>query len=183
MKKKWLYGVVCLATAMSLSGCSLVDKAKATVDKTDPSVQVVEVENKSTVVPVKEVRKQIKGEWSFLELVETEHPWLYVQNITAIKEFAPLNEGGATYDKSNNLLKFGLTRADNLKGQTAKEGLSDAAVEGAYVYAEIDTILKSVIVKEFKASPESTGGELIELSDERLVEIGLYFLDIIEKNI
>ncbi len=170
--KKWLYSVVCAATIASMTGCSLIGTLDSKDDKPVVAVAIEDGEDaEPTPVIVKEERKVIEGDWGYLELVETKDPWLYVTDINMFEEFGDVNEGGAVYKPSEQLIAFGITRSD---------GTQTGTVEGPYVYAEMDIASGEVTVKEFKAA---AGGALIELDDARLAEICTVFLEIFKDNL
>lgn len=167
---------------MSLVGCSSKDKNEANLEPSDgnKTAQVVEIEdeNDSVIsrVRVQEKRKEIAGDWAFMELVETDNPWIYVRDVSLFEEFSAHNEGGAVYDADSQTVRVGFTRADNFSES------ADKPVEGAYVFVEIDLKTGEILQKESHSAPETLGGESIEITDERLVEVGRYFVEIIEKN-
>lgn len=168
--KKWIYSVVCAAAVMSIVGCSASD------NKLSSTAKVVEIEDQNSLsvnrVEVQEKRKTIEGDWEFLELVETETPWIYVRNLKAIEEFGKFNEGGATWDAKNNLIRFGFT---SVLDETKVE-------ENIYIYAEVDVIKEEVTQKEMVKSGKVHPFDA-SLSDKRLVEMGKYFSDIIKSNL
>lgn len=168
--KKWIYSVVCAAAVMSMVGCSVQE------DKLSSTAKVVEIEDQNSLsanrVEVQEKRKTLEGDWEFLELVETETPWIYVRNLKSLKEFGVLNEGGATWDAKNNLIRFGFTSVLDAK----------KVEENTYIYAEVDVVKEEVTQKEMVKSGKVEPFDEA-LSDERLVEMGKYFSDIIKSNL
>ena len=99
------------------------------------------------------------------------------------KEFGFSNEGSSTMIEDENALIFSMTIAT---------GSITGALDGPTVYFKMDLDTNQILEKEFGPAPnyEELGmtefighsGEVIEISDERMVEIGLYFKDFILHN-
>ncbi len=109
----------------------------------------------------------------YLELYLEEKPWMYIANIKDIPELSEANEGGADYDHENGVISFSITKAT---------GTMTGAVDGPWVFAEVDIIKKQVLKKKFGPAPEfdnpkykEFSGEILEISDTRLTEIANYF--------
>lgn len=112
---------------------------------------------------------------------------MYIAGLKIFKEFSTeefgySNEGSVTVIADENALKFRLTIAT---------GTITGALDGPEVYFKMNLDTNEIIEKEFKPAPNYVqlgmtkyiehSEEMIELDDERLIEIGVYFKEFILK--
>lgn len=112
---------------------------------------------------------------------------MYISGLKVFEEFSTeefgfTNEGSVSINTDENVLRFNMTTAT---------GTITGAVDGPYVYFEMDLDTNEIIDKKFEPAPDyikfgktefiKHSGEKIELTDERMVEIGLYFKELIEE--
>ena len=97
------------------------------------------------------------------------------------EEFGTVNEGSFEINKDENSIEFRIIKAT---------GSGTGTIVGPKVYFKMDITTKDIIDKEFEPAPnykelgmlesEEYSEEVIDLTDERLVEIGEYFIEIID---
>ncbi|MFN7250590.1 MAG: hypothetical protein ACK4M9_07300 [Anaerobacillus sp.] len=107
---------------------------------------------------------------------------MYIAGLKGFEEFDNANEGTVSISSDGNVLTFSMTKAT---------GSITGAVDGPNVYFQINLNTNEITMKRFTPAPnyEELGkeefaeysNEVIDLSDERLVEIGLYFIDLINE--
>lgn len=112
---------------------------------------------------------------------------MYIAGLKVFEEFSTeefgfSNEGSVSISKEENVLRFNMTTST---------GTLTGAVDGPYIYFEMKLDTNKIIDKKFEPAPDyiklgkiefaKHSGEKIELTDERMVEIGLYFKEFIEK--
>lgn len=110
---------------------------------------------------------------------------MYIAGLKVFKEFSTeefgfSNEGNVSIITDENVLRFSMTTAT---------GTTTGALDGPYVYFKMDFDTNEIIDKEFEAAPNYAdwgkpeliehSEEVIELTDERMVEIGVYFKELI----
>lgn len=105
---------------------------------------------------------------------------MYIAGLKVFEEFSTLNEGGISIVSDENILTFGITKAT---------GSVTGAVDGPNVYFEMNLTSNEIIDSKFEPAPNYAelgktefikhSEEVIELTDERMVEIGLYFKELI----
>ena len=98
------------------------------------------------------------------------------------EEFGYSNEGNCSIIENENTLRFGITTAT---------GSITGTLDGYTVYFKMDLDTNKIIEKEFGPAPDydelgmtefkQYSGMTIELSDERMAEIGVYFKEYILK--
>ncbi|MCG8542303.1 MAG: hypothetical protein MJA82_20575 [Clostridia bacterium] len=111
---------------------------------------------------------------------------MYIAGLKVFEEFGTSNEGFVSISTDENVLTFGIIKAT---------GSVTGAVDGPSVYFKMDLDTNKVTDKEFEPAPNYAelgitefikhSKEVIELTDERMVEIGKYFdrlIQEIEKN-
>lgn len=113
---------------------------------------------------------------------------MYIAGLKVFKEFSTeefgfSNEGNVSIIIDENALIFRMTTAT---------GTTTGAFDGPYVCFKMDLDTNEIIDKEFEPAPNYAdwgkpefikhNEEVIELTDERMIEIGLYFKELI-KNI
>jgi len=116
-----------------------------------------------------------------------QHRSMYIAGLKFFEEFSTeefgfSNEGSVSITTDENVLRFKMTTAT---------GTTTGTVDGPYVYFEMDLDTNEIIDKKFEPAPDyiklgktefiKHSGEKIELTDERMVEIGLYFKELIEE--
>lgn len=112
---------------------------------------------------------------------------IYIAGLKIFKEFSTeefgyTNEGNATIIEDENALRFRMTTAT---------GTITGALDGPCVYFKMNLDTNEIIEKEFKPAPNYAeldktefiehSEEIIELTNERMVEIGLYFIEFIKR--
>ena len=103
---------------------------------------------------------------------------IYVAALRTLKEFGSKNEGGVTLNPENHTLEFAMTKST---------GTVTGAIDGPMVSFKMDLNTNEILEREFESAPEfrnpeqaQFSGEVLEIPDERLVEIGLYFKGIFD---
>ena len=107
---------------------------------------------------------------------------MYFAGFKVFDEFGASNEGGLIIIPEDNTLIFSITKAT---------GTVTGAVDGPNVYFVMDLTDNTIVEKRFNPAPNYAelgitefiehSEEVIELSDERMIEIGLYFKEMIEQ--
>lgn len=107
---------------------------------------------------------------------------MYIAGLKAFQEFGKSNEGSVKIDKEENYLTFVITKST---------GTVNGAVDGPSVYFKMDLTTKDIIDKKLEPAPNyeelgiaefaENSEEVIKVTDERMVEIGEYFINIINK--
>lgn len=97
-------------------------------------------------------------------------------------EFGASNEGTVSIDADKGILIFNMTKST---------GTISGGIDGPRVYFEMNITLKKIINKTFVPAPDymalgkpefaKHSKEVITLNDERMVEIGTFFYEFIEK--
>ena len=116
----------------------------------------------------------------YMELTRYEDGLFYigVAGLKTLKEFGSKNEGGVAMNPEEHTLEFDMTKST---------GTVTGAIDGPVVSFKMDLNTNEILEKEFKPAPEipnpeqaQFSGDVLEIPDERLVEIGLYFKDIFD---
>ncbi len=101
-----------------------------------------------------------------------------VAGLKTLKEFGIKNEGGVTLNPEEQTLEFDMTKST---------GTVTGAIDGPVVSFKMDLNTNKILEKAFRPAPEfpnpeqaQFSGEVLEIPDERLVEIGLYFKGIFD---
>lgn len=107
---------------------------------------------------------------------------MYFAGLKTFDEFGASNEGGLIIIPEDNTLIFSITKAT---------GTVTGAVDGPHVYFVMDLTNNTIKENRFDPAPNYAelgitefiehSEEVIELSDERMIEIGLYFKEMIEQ--
>lgn len=112
----------------------------------------------------------------YMELTLSKAPYIYIADLKKFEEFGSINEGTVSLYEDENLLEFVLTKGT---------GTVTGAIDGPVVYFKMDLRTNGILEKEFVPAPKFTNpeqvqfsGEVLEIQDKRLVEIGLYFKDL-----
>lgn len=105
---------------------------------------------------------------------------MYVAGLKVFEEFSTSNEGTVSISTDGNVLTFAMAKAT---------GTVTGAVDGPHVYFQLNLVTNEIIDRIFEPAPNYTelgrlefaeySNEVIELSDERILQIGLYFKDLI----
>lgn len=108
-----------------------------------------------------------------MELALLPDPHIYIAGLKTFKEFGSINEGGASLHVAENVLELSLTKGT---------GTSTGTVEGPAIAFSMDLNTNEILKKEFIPAPDfedpeqsQFSGEVLEISEKRLVEIGLFF--------
>ncbi|MBK5253353.1 MAG: hypothetical protein JJE03_02590 [Peptostreptococcaceae bacterium] len=106
---------------------------------------------------------------------------MYIVGLKGFEEFGTSNEGTVRINKAENSFTSSITKAT---------GSVTGTLDGPIVYFKMDITTKHIIEKEFEPASyyEKLGviefaehsEEVINLTDERMVEIGEYFIEIID---
>ena len=103
---------------------------------------------------------------------------IYIVHLKTLEEFGSRNEGDVTLYEDENILEFVLIK---------NTGSVTGAIDGPRVAVKMDLDTNEILEKEFEPAPDypnpeqaEFSGEVLEIPDERLVEIGLYFKDIFD---
>ncbi len=105
---------------------------------------------------------------------------MYIAGLKVFEEFGTTNEGGVSIRTDENALTFGITKAT---------GSVTGTLDGPFVFFKMDLVTNEIIDKKFKPAPNYAelgmeeflehSEEVIELTNERMVEIGAYFKELI----
>lgn len=112
----------------------------------------------------------------------TEGKWMYIAGLKVFDEFSSSNEGSVSLNTDENILTFGMTKAT---------GSVTGALDGPGVYFRMDLDTNQIIDKKFSPAPNykelgreefsEHSEEIIQLTEERMLEIGKYFEELILK--
>ena len=107
---------------------------------------------------------------------------MYIAGLKVFDEFGTKNEGGASINTDENTLSFGITKAT---------GTVTGALDGPNVTFKMDLATNKIVDKKFNPAPNYAelgitefihySEVVIELSEERLIEIGLFFKKLINE--
>ncbi|OEF96129.1 hypothetical protein [Desulfuribacillus alkaliarsenatis] len=107
---------------------------------------------------------------------------MYIAGLKLFDEFGKINEGGASINNEENILRFNITKAT---------GSVTGTIDGPQVTFDMNLTTNEIIEKEFNPAPNyaelgitefaHNSEKVIELSDERMVEIGVYFKNLIKE--
>lgn len=107
---------------------------------------------------------------------------MYIAGLKVFDEFGTSNEGGVSIRTDENALTFDITKST---------GTVTGAVDGPHVYFKMDLATNKITNKKFQPAPNYAelgktefiehSKEVIELADERMVEIGVYFNELIKE--
>ena len=105
---------------------------------------------------------------------------MYLAGLKVFEEFGTSNEGTVTISKDKSILTFRMTKAT---------GSVSGTVDGPLVYFKMNLLTNEIIEKCFEPAPNYVelgmeefsdhSEEIIELTDERMIEIGVYFKELI----
>ncbi|QUH20132.1 hypothetical protein [Alkaliphilus sp. B6464] len=107
---------------------------------------------------------------------------IYVAGLKVFEEFGISNEGGVSISADGKILTLSMIKST---------GSVTGALDGPYVYFKINLVTDEIIEKKFEPAPDYTelgrlefaeySNEVIELSDEQILQVGLYFKDLIRE--
>lgn len=171
-------GCVLVIGSLLIVGCR---EQHESVDKLIEKPIVVETglngENASAKNEYYEINESEIAE--FLEY-NTEKRSLYIAGLKMFEEFSTSNEGSSSISSDGNILTFGMTKAT---------GTVTGALDGPSVSFKMDLDTKKIIDKNFTPAPNykelgseefsEYSEEVIELTEERMLEIGEYFEELI----
>ncbi|HYE84695.1 MAG TPA: hypothetical protein VEG39_21340 [Clostridia bacterium] len=126
--------------------------------------------------------EEIDGDIADVITYNYEDRAMYIAGLKVFEEFGTANEGGASILTDENALTFSMTKST---------GTLTGAVDGPHVYFKMDLAANKIIEKKFEPAPDYSeagkmefiehSGEIIELSDEQMLEIGNFFKELILK--
>lgn len=163
-----------------LAGCSEQDKAIS-----ESGEKTVEIEKSLEPTADKNLSEKSDYEVTDSEIADVisysyQHRSMYIAGLKVFEEFGTSNEGSISIRTDENVLTFGMTKAT---------GSVTGALDGPLVYFEMDLETNDVMNKKFKPAPNYAelgktefiehSEEVINLTDERMAEIGEYFRDLI----
>lgn len=171
-------GCVLVIGSLLIVGCR---EQHESVDKSIEKPSVVETglndENASAKNEYYEINESEIAE--FLEY-NTKKRSLYIAGLKMFEEFSTSNEGSSSISSDGNILTFGMTKAT---------GTVTGALDGPSVSFKMYLDTKKIIDKNFTPAPNykelgseefsEYSEEVIELTEERMLEIGEYFEELI----
>lgn len=105
---------------------------------------------------------------------------MYIAGLKIFVEFGTSNEGNVSINTKENTMTFTITKST---------GTVTGTLEGPRVYFKMDLTTNDIMEKKFSPAPNYAelaltefaehSEEVIQLTDERLVEIGTYFKELI----
>ncbi len=180
MSKKFtfLFGCVLVIGGLLIVGCS---EQHESVDKSTDKPSVVERDLNGENVSGKNEYYEI-NESEIAEHLEYDNKKrsLYIAGLKVFEEFSTSNEGSASISTDENTITFSMTKST---------GTVTGALDGPSVSFRMDLDTKKIIDKNFTPAPNykelgmeefsEHSEELIELTEERMLEIGKYFKELI----
>jgi len=182
MKLIVIYICILVLTCFNLIGCKKINESILESEK------ILEI-NKSESA-IKEAHKKNNYEIRDSDVAEIisynyQDRSMYIAGLKIFKEFSTeefgfSNEGNIKIIKDESALEFQITTAT---------GTTTGALDGPYVYFKMNLDTNEIIDKEFRPAPNYAdwgkpefikhSEEVIELTDERMAEIGKYFKELI----
>lgn len=105
--------------------------------------------------------------------------FLYIARLKTFEEFGTENEGFVLLYPSENILNFRITKAT---------GTITGAVDGPFISFDLNLNTNTILSKELIPAPDyeayerpefaEHSNEIIEITDERMIEIGNYFYEL-----
>ena len=180
MSKKFafLFGCILVIGGLLIVGCS---EQHASVDKSTDKPSVVERDLNGENVSGKNEYYEI-NESEIAEHLEYDNKKrsLYIAGLKVFEEFSTSNEGSASISTDENTITFSMTKST---------GTVTGALDGPSVSFRMDLDTKKITDKNFTPAPNykelgmeefsEHSEELIELTEERMLEIGKYFKELI----
>lgn len=188
MKIKNLVVIICLMLMSILSACSSdynksVEKNQS-INESEGTLGVTE--DLGTTFQENTLDKSfyeiIDGEVADILSYNYQDRSMYIAGLKVFDEFGISNEGGVSISADGKILTLSMTKST---------GSVTGTLDGPYVYFQIDLVTNEIIEKKFEPAPNYTelgrlefaeySNEVIELSDEQILQIGLYFKDLIRE--
>ncbi len=172
---------VLVLTCFTLVGC---EKSYEPITETEEALDINKSES-ANEHPKKNFYELRDTDVAEFILYDYQDRSMYIAGLKVFKEFSTeefgfINEGNVEIIKDENAMEFSMTTAT---------GTTTGALDGPYVYFKMDFETNEIIDKEFKPAPDYAdwgkpefikhSEEVIELTDERMVEIGMYFKGLI----
>lgn len=111
-----------------------------------------------------------------------ETKFLYIAHLKIFQEFGTENEGFVLLYPGENILNFRITKAT---------GTITGAVDGPFISFDLDLSRDTILRKESISAPhygayerpefEEHSNKVIEITDERMIEIGNYFYELMAR--
>jgi len=134
------------------------------------------------ITAYKENYEVVDGKTAALFNYDYKNRSMYIAGLKLFEKFGTSNEGSVSILTDENALAFRLTKAT---------GSVSGTVDGPFVYFKMDLATNEIIEKRFEPAPDYAelgmtefiehSEEVIELTDERMVEIGAYFKELLWK--
>lgn len=102
------------------------------------------------------------------EYLSYEDNSLYIAGLKTFEEFGDVNEGSFNVNEESDYVTFSM-----IKGTESNVG----AVTGPKVYFKMTISTREIIESEF----EEYNDKVIELNDERMIEIAEFFMDLVNE--
>lgn len=181
--KKIVLIIILILAMIAAGGCAGQDgRGQADTDGADSRENALEdsgEQNGESPGPRKSVMIAENDETAeYMELTVYKVPQIDILHLKTLEEFGSKNEGGVALYEDDNILEFALTK---------NTGSVTGAIDGPRVAFKMDLDTNEILEKEFWPAPEfpnpeqaQFSGEVLEIPDERLVEIGLYFKDLFD---
>ncbi|NLM52314.1 MAG: hypothetical protein GX197_05785 [Firmicutes bacterium] len=164
---------VFLFTNLFLNGCEKSEENAAIIPEVALEGQLLQAATKKTNQTHYELTNS-----EFAEYVNYnyEGKCMYIAGLKPFAEFGTTNEGSVALNLEENILIFGMTKCNDT---------GTGSIDGPHVYFKMDMETGEILEKKFSPAPdyvlfaaedlEEHEGEIISLSDERLLEIGRFF--------
>ena len=175
MTRKIAYIIIYCVFALSLSGC---------IEQSEPTSKSKETELKPYEKNVSDKRNYEVSDSEIAEYLEYKYQdrSMYIAGLKIFEEFGTSNEGSVSIHQDENTLTFSIIKAT---------GSVTGTIDGSLIYFKMNLDTNEIIEKKFKPAPNYAelgmiqfiehSEEVIELTDNRLVEIGKYFKEMILK--
>lgn len=185
MFKKLIHILICCMLSLgclALAGCGVQHEP---VDESEKKPGVAETSSESPSnesAPHKRYYEVDGGEDAEFLSYNYQSRSMYIAGLKVFQEFGTSNEGSVSIDTDEKALTFGMTKST---------GTVTGAVDGPHVYFKMDLAADRIIEKKFEPAPNYAelgktefiehSQEVIELTDERMIEIGKYFEEMIRE--
>lgn len=177
-----IYICILVLTCFNLIGCKKINESIIESEK------VLEINKSESAIkePQKKNNYEIKDS-DVAEIISYNYQdrSMYIAGLKVFKEFSTeefgfSNEGNVRIIKDESAIEFQITTAT---------GTITGALDGPNVYFRMNLDTNEIIDKEFRPAPNYAdlgksefikhSEEVIELTDERMAEIGIYFKELI----
>lgn len=182
MKRKQilLLSYILVFGCLILVGCREQYKPASEPQETSGVIETDLEAEPEEVTSYKENYEVIDSKTAALLSYDYKNRSMYIAGLKVFEEFGTSNEGSVSIRTDENALTFRLTKAT---------GSVSGTVDGPFVYYKMDLTTNEIIEKRFEPAPNYAelgiaefiehSEEVIELPDERMVEIGVYFKELI----